>query len=79
MSDESRDEISDMKQLEAQIENLRCAIIALIIAVALLVGDVIIQSFQQYSAWSFSSFGLLVIVAFAVLLVCSYSYATDRI
>jgi hypothetical protein len=78
LSDESHKETTDTKRLETQIENLRCAIIALIIAVALLVGDVIIQSLQQYSAWSFASFGLLAIAAFAVLLICSYSYATDR-
>ena len=78
MSDEQDKEITDIKQLEIQIENLRCAIIALIIVASLLVGYVIIQSIQQFSFSYFASFGLFVVIAFAILLICAYSFATAK-
>ena len=78
MSDESHKENSDTKRLEMQIENLRCAIIVLIIVVSLLTGYTIIQSIQQYPIEYIASIGLFIVVALVVLLICSYSYATDR-
>ena len=78
LSDEPQKKVNDIEGLERQIENLRCSIIALIVTVTLVVGYLIIDSFREYSFYSVASFGLMAIVIFAILLICSYSFATDK-
>ncbi|MFX1560547.1 MAG: hypothetical protein ACFFBL_08155 [Promethearchaeota archaeon] len=78
MSDESHNETTDTKRLEMQIENLRCSIIMLIIVVSLLSIYIIIQAIQQYSFSFFINVGLFLVIALGILLLCAYSYASDK-
>jgi hypothetical protein len=49
LQDESSKEKIDSENLKTQIDNLRCAVISLILVVSLLAGYIILQYIQQFS------------------------------
>ena len=78
MSDESPDQKTDVRRLETQIENLRCAVSILIVIVSLLSGYMILQLIQQYSLDYFIPLGLFLVTILVILLLGAYCSATDK-
>jgi len=78
LSDESPDKKTDVKRLETQIENLRCAVSILIVIVSLLSGYMILQLIQQYSLDYFIPLGLFLVTILVSLLLGAYCSATDK-
>lgn len=71
MSDESSRSTIGIDQFERQIGNLRCAITVLGIAVALLLGYIILQPL-------FSSLGIFFILVLGMLLLIACLSANDK-
>jgi hypothetical protein len=78
LSDESPKETTDTKRLEIQIENLRCAVITLILVVSLLAGYIILQYIQQLSIAYLFDPRLYYAGIIIVLLLWAYSSAKDK-
>jgi hypothetical protein len=78
LSEEPPKEKDDVKQLEAVVEDLRCAVIVLIIVVSLLAGYISFQILQQsFITYLFDP--RLVFVGFmAVLIVFALWLATSK-
>ncbi len=78
MSDESSSDKTDMKKLEIQIDNLRCAVISLIIVVFLIAGYVILLYIEQFSISYLGDPRLYYAALIIVLLIWAFSSARDK-
>jgi hypothetical protein len=76
MSDESSRSTIGIDQFERQIGNLRCAITVLGIAVALLLGYIILQ--PLFSSYDFSNLGIIFILVLGMLLLIACLSANDK-
>lgn len=77
MSEEPPKEKNDVKQLKAVVEDLRCAVIVIIIVVSLLAGYIALQIFQQPFLTYLSDSRLVFVGLLAVLIVFALWLATS--
>jgi hypothetical protein len=65
----------EIEQLQERVENLRCAIGALIMVVIILSGYIISQTVQ--SIYSFLTNGLILFMLLSIFIICAICYVKD--